>query len=95
MSLIPGKARENTCMNIIDDRFMEYNGSADPVVHIKLFMLYETPVEAGKSYVREICAALSQHLAIPQDRIMINLMTLDNWGINGDYKRPGLDLKYE
>jgi phenylpyruvate tautomerase PptA (4-oxalocrotonate tautomerase family) len=95
MPLIPGKARGNTCMNIIDDRFMEYLGSAVPVVHIKLFMLYEMPYEAGTAFVKEMCASLSRFLGIPQERIMINFMIMDHWGINGEYKRPGLDLKYE
>lgn len=86
MPLLPGKSRDNTMMQLDDARFMEMGDNALLCGHLEVRLYKASPTDAKQAFVAAVSKLFEEKLAIPQDRLYINLIEYDAWASNGKIK---------
>lgn len=88
MSMIPGKRREITMINVVDGCYMEL-GSVErqkqPCLNLELRICGISPYPSKRDFVKEVTAAVGRILDIPPNRTFINIFECDSWGAFGNY----------
>jgi phenylpyruvate tautomerase PptA (4-oxalocrotonate tautomerase family) len=88
ISLIPGKRREITMMNIRDGCFTELGDSEhqkDPCLSLEFRILGRTRFNCKRDFVKDVTAMLGEKYGLKSNRVFINIFECESWGAFGKY----------
>ena len=83
MPVIPGKTRQNTMMYINDGCFMEMGAECGPSLNLVVRLLGAVSDKIKEDYIGQITKLFEQKLKVSPDRMYMNLVVLDDWGVSG------------
>ncbi|MDR1060846.1 MAG: hypothetical protein LBL83_06480 [Clostridiales bacterium] len=85
MPLLPGKARDNTTMCLVDGCYMEL-GDAEPALNLEVRLYKPSPSESKRAFAEQISRLLEERLGVRQDRMSINIVEHASWTSGGVYR---------
>lgn len=89
ISLIPGKRREITMMNVAAGLFMELGPEeyrALPCMDIEFRISGIAPFTAKRDFVRRVTEMLGEKYGLDPSRVFFNIFECGSWGAFGHYK---------
>ena len=92
ISIVPGKSREITMMNLKAGCYIEFPGLSNPCpptvpsINIEFRILGRSPFRSKKDFVREVTSMLCEKYSFEPWRVFVNIFECDSWGFRGEYR---------
>ncbi|MBQ2955025.1 MAG: hypothetical protein IJE08_01040 [Clostridia bacterium] len=81
MSALPGKTRDNTMIHIAGSCALTMGDSGEPCMFLEARLYKPAPVENKQDFVKKISSALCSLFDIAPNRLYINIIELNEWGV--------------
>jgi phenylpyruvate tautomerase PptA (4-oxalocrotonate tautomerase family) len=78
-----GKGETWVMTGIEDDSYLYFRGSSDKAAMVEVKLYGDCGSSAYTKMTGKICDLINAELKIPQDRIYVAYLPLDNWGYAG------------
>jgi phenylpyruvate tautomerase PptA (4-oxalocrotonate tautomerase family) len=85
MPLLPGKARDNTTMCLMNGCYMEL-GDDEPALNLEVRLYKPSPAESKKAFAESVSRLLEERLGVRRDRMSINISEHASWTSGGVYR---------
>jgi len=83
MSILPGKTRDNTMMQIDGGASLSMGDAGAPCAFVDIRLFKASPGDAKSRFVRAITDILKERLGVDPARVYVNLIELPDWGARG------------
>lgn len=83
ISVIPGKAEDNTMIEISSGQTVYFRGSKDSCAFVEVKLFGKAPREAKEAFAGHIFSVLEKVAGVSPDDVYMNFLEMDNWGLKG------------
>lgn len=85
MPALPGKTRENSMIHIDGACALSMGDPETPCAFLEVRLYKPSPEENKKDFVGKAAAVLTETTGIPGERIYINIIELNEWGVGSRF----------
>ena len=85
MPALPGKTRDNTMIHITGSCALSMGDSGKPCMFLEVRLYKASPEESKKAFVRKAAEALCALFDIEPERMYINMIELNEWGVGARF----------
>ena len=83
ISVIPGKAEDNTMIEISGGQAVYFRGVKDSCAFVEVKLFTKAPREAKEAFAGHIFSILEKVAGVSPDDVYMNFTEFDNWGLKG------------